>query len=157
MQDIIAQNLGAAETLTPTVPTVVDHHKTDDFESKVQEFRQNAVDNVTLDFNESRQNMRQLITTGMDLLPVISGIIESTESEKAIIAATGFMKMLGDLNKSLVDMGFDIIQKGSDSKTSKTAPAPTLVTNGNANIIVQAGADTNDVFARAAKERQFKD
>ena len=150
--DTIAQVLGAAEETPVNVPVVANHQDSDDFEERVREFRKNAANNATLDFQEARENMRQIIQTGMDMLPDVVQSVSETQSDKAINAATGFLKALGDLNKSLVELNSDAIGKPTAS-TDK----PAQIENQTNNVIVVE--DSADIFRLAqqkAKKREFK-
>lgn len=150
--DTIAQVLGAAEETPVNVPVVASHQDRDDFEERVREFRKNAANNATLDFQEARENMRQIIQTGMDMLPDVVQSVSETQSDKAINAATGFLKALGDLNKSLVELNSDAIGKPTAS-TDK----PAQIENQTNNVIVVE--DSADIFRLAqqkAKKREFE-
>ena len=150
--DTIAQVLGAAEETPVNVPTVQSHHEQDDFEERVREFRKNAANNATLDFQEARENMRQIIQTGMDMLPDVVQSVSETQSDKAINAATGFLKALGDLNKSLVELNSDAI-----GKPTASTDRPAQIENQTNNVIVVE--DSADIFRLAqqkAKKREFE-
>ncbi len=150
--DTIAQVLGAAEETPVNVPAVTSHQDRDDFEERVREFRKNAANNATLDFQEARENMRQIIQTGMDMLPDVVQSVSETQSDKAINAATGFLKALGDLNKSLVELNSDAIGKPTTS-----ADRPAQIENQTNNVIVVE--DSADIFRLAqqkAKKREFE-
>ena len=150
--DTIAQVLGAAEETPVNVPTVTSHHERDDFEDRVREFRKNAANNATLDFQEARENMRQIIRTGMDMLPDVVQSVSETQSDKAINAATGFLKALGDLNKSLVELNSDAIGKPS---TSTDRPAQ-IENQTNNVIVVEDSADIFRLAQQKAKKREFE-
>ena len=147
--DKIADVLGAAEETPVSVPTVVDHSEADDFEDRVREFRRNAAANATLDFQDARVNMRQIIQTGMEMLPDVVQSVSETQSDKAINAATGFLKVLGELNKSLVDLNNDAIGK----PTKQAASAPAIENQTNNVIVVE---DSADIFRLAAQKSQKK-
>ena len=147
--DRIADVLDAAEETPVSVPTVVDHSESDDFEDRVREFRRNAAANATLDFQDARVNMRQIIQTGMEMLPDVVQSVSETQSDKAINAATGFLKVLGELNKSLVDLNNDAIGK----PTKQAASAPAIENQTNNVIVVE---DSADIFRLAAQKSQKK-
>lgn len=150
--DMISQVLGAAEETPVNVPAVINHHDRDDFEDRVREFRKNAANNATLDFQEARENMRQIIQTGMDMLPDVVQSVSETQSDKAINAATGFLKALGDLNKSLVELNSDAI-----GKPTTTADRSAQIENQTNNVIMVG--DSADIFRLAqqrAEKREFE-
>ena len=86
--DKIANALGAAEETPVNLPSVVEHSDKDDFEDRVREFRKNAANNATLDFQDSRINIRTIIETGMEMLPDVVQAVSETQSDKAINAAS---------------------------------------------------------------------
>ena len=142
--DKIAEVLNAAEETPVQLPTVVDYTEQDDFEERVKEFRRNA----TLDFQDARTNMRQIIQTGMEMLTdVVQGVAE-TQSDKAINAATGFLKVLGELNKSLVDLNNDAIGKQVGKGTQQAQ-----IENQTNNVIIVE--DSADIF-RLASQKQIR-
>lgn len=150
--DTIAQVLGAAEETPVNIPVVTSYHEQDDFEERVREFRKNAANNATLDFQEARENMRQIIQTGMDMLPDVVQSVSETQSDKAINAATGFLKALGDLNKSLVELNSDAIGKPT---TSTDRPAQ-IENQTNNVIVVEDSADIFKLAQQKAKKREFE-
>lgn len=151
--DTIAQVLGAAEETPVNVPVVASHQDRDDFEERVREFRKNAANNATLDFQEARENMRQIIQTGMDMLPDVVQSVSETQSDKAINAATGFLKALGDLNKSLVELNSDAIGKPT---TGNDRPAAQIENQTNNVIVVEDSADIFRLAQQKAKKREFE-
>lgn len=151
--DTIAQVLGAAEETPVNIPVVVNHQDRDDFEERVREFRKNAANNATLDFQEARENMRQIIQTGMDMLPDVVQSVSETQSDKAINAATGFLKALGDLNKSLVELNSDAIGKPT---ASTDRPAAQIANQTNNVIVVEDSADIFRLAQQKAKKREFE-
>lgn len=150
--DKIANALDAAEETPVRLPVVVDHIEQDDFESRVKEFRSNAAMNATLDFQDARGNMRQIIQTGMEMLPDVVQSVAETQSDKAIVAATGFIKMLSELNKSLVELNNDAIGK-QVGKGSQSQPAQ--IENQTNNVIVVE--DSADIFKLASEKLARRD
>ena len=148
--DKIAEVLDAAEETQVQLPIVVDHSEQDDFEERVKEFRRNAAANATLDFQDARTNMRQIIQTGMEMLPDVVQSVAETQSDKAINAATGFLKVLGELNKSLVDLNNDAIGKQVGKGTQ---PQQAQIENQTNNVIIVE--DSADIF-RLASQKQVR-
>ena len=147
--DKIAEVLDAAEETPIQLPTVIDHTGQDDFEERVKEFRRNAAANATLDFQDARTNMRQIIQTGMEMLPDVVQSVAETQSDKAINAATGFLKVLGELNKSLVDLNNDAIGK----QVGKGTQQQQAIENQTNNVIIVE--DSADIF-RLASQKQIR-
>ena len=148
--DKIAEVLDAAEETQVQLPIVVDHSEQDDFEERVKEFRRNAAANATLDFQDARTNMRQIIQTGMEMLSDVVQSVAETQSDKAINAATGFLKVLGELNKSLVDLNNDAIGKQVGKGTQ---PQQAQIENQTNNVIIVE--DSADIF-RLASQKQVR-
>jgi len=148
--DKIAEVLDAAEETQVQLPIVVDHSEQDDFEERVKEFRRNAAANATLDFQDARTNMRQIIQTGMEMLPDVVQSVAETQSDKAINSATGFLKVLGELNKSLVDLNNDAIGKQVGKGTQ---PQQAQIENQTNNVIIVE--DSADIF-RLASQKQVR-
>jgi len=148
--DKIAEVLDAAEETQVQLPIVVDHSEQDDFEERVKEFRRNAAANATLDFQDARTNMRQIIQTGMEMLSDVVQSVVETQSDKAINAATGFLKVLGELNKSLVDLNNDGIGKQVGKGTQ---PRQAQIENQTNNVIIVE--DSADIF-RLASQKQVR-
>ena len=145
--DKIANALGAAEETPVNLPCVVEHSDKDDFEDRVREFRKNAANNATLDFQDSRINIRTIIETGMEMLPDVVQAVSETQSDKAINAASLFLKTLGDLNKTLVEMNTDVLDKAGMKGTDK--PIVEQQHNTTNNILVVE--DTANIFDAARK------
>lgn len=143
--DKISEVLDAAETVPVPIQQITDHSERDDFEVRVREFRQNAAANAALDFQDARFNMKKIIQTGMEMLPDIVQSVSETQSDKAINAATGFLKVLGDLNKMLVDMNSDAI--GKESKRGMP-----VIENQTNNVVIME--DSADVFAQASQSNR---
>lgn len=150
--DKIAEVLDAAEETPVQLPTVIEHSKQDGFEERVNEFRLNAAANATLDFQDARTNMRQIIQTGMEMLPDVVQSVAETQSDKAINAATGFLKVLGDLNKSLVDLNNDAIGKQVGKGTQ---PQQAQIENQTNNVIIVE--DSADIFRLASQKQVRRD
>ena len=148
--DKIAEVLDAAEETQVQLPIVVDHSEQDDFEERVKEFRRNAAANATLDFQDARTNMRQIIQTGMEMLSDVVQSVAETQSDKAINSATGFLKVLGELNKSLVDLNNDAIGKQVGKGTQ---PQQAQIENQTNNVIIVE--DSADIF-RLASQKQVR-
>lgn len=145
--DKIANALGAAEETPVNLPSVVEHSDKDDFEDRVREFRKNAANNATLDFQDSRINIRTIIETGMEMLPDVVQAVSETQSDKAINAASLFLKTLGDLNKTLVEMNTDVLDKAGMKGNDK--PIVERQHNTTNNILVVE--DTANIFDAARK------
>lgn len=150
--DKIAEVLDAAEETPVQLPTVIEHSKQDGFEERVKEFRLNAAANATLDFQDARTNMRQIIQTGMEMLSDVVQSVAETQSDKAINAATGFLKVLGDLNKSLVDLNNDAIGKQVGKGTQ---PQQAQIENQTNNVIIVE--DSADIFRLASQKQVRRD
>ena len=150
--DKIAEVLDAAEETQVQLPIVVDHSEQDDFEERVKEFRRNAAANATLDFQDARTNMRQIIQTGMEMLSDVVQSVAETQSDKAINAATGFLKVLGELNKSLVDLNNDAIGKQVGKGTQ---PQQAQIENQTNNVIIVE--DSADIFRLASQKQVRRD
>lgn len=150
--DKIAEVLDAAEETPVQLPTVIDHTEHDDFEERVKEFRRNAAANATLDFQDARTNMRQIIQTGMEMLPDVVQSVAETQNDKAINAATGFLKVLGELNKSLVDLNNDAIGKQVGKGTQ---PQQAQIENQTNNVIIVE--DSADIFRLASQKQVRRD
>ena len=150
--DKIAEVLDAAEETQVQLPIVVDHSEQDDFEERVKEFRRNAAANATLDFQDARTNMRQIIQTGMEMLPDVVQSVAETQSDKAINSATGFLKVLGELNKSLVDLNNDAIGKQVGKGTQ---PQQAQIENQTNNVIIVE--DSADIFRLASQKQVRRD
>jgi hypothetical protein len=146
--DKIANTLGAAEETPVNLPSVVEHSDKDDFEDRVREFRKNAANNATLDFQDSRINIRTIIETGMEMLPDVVQAVSETQSDKAINAASLFLKTLGDLNKTLVEMNTDVLDKAGMKGNDK--PIVEQQHNTTNNILVVE--DTANIFDAARKK-----
>ena len=146
--DKIANALGAAEETPVNLPAVVEHSDKDDFEDRVREFRKNAANNATLDFQDSRINIRTIIETGMEMLPDVVQAVSETQSDKAINAASLFLKTLGDLNKTLVEMNTDVLDKAGMKGNDK--PIVEQQHNTTNNILVVE--DTANIFDAARKK-----
>jgi len=146
--DKIANALGAAEETPVNLPSVVEHSDKDDFEYRVREFRKNAANNATLDFQDSRINIRTIIETGMEMLPDVVQAVSETQSDKAINAASLFLKTLGDLNKTLVEMNTDVLDKAGMKGNDK--PIVEQQHNTTNNILVVE--DTANIFDAARKK-----
>ena len=146
--DKIANALGAAEETPVNLPSVVEHSDKDDFEDRVREFRKNAANNATLDFQDSRINIRTIIETGMEMLPDVVQAVSETQSDKAINAASLFLKTLGDLNKTLVEMNTDVPDKAGMKGNDK--PIVEQQHNTTNNILVVE--DTANIFDAARKK-----
>lgn len=150
--DKIAEVLDAAEETPVQLPTVIEHSKQDGFEERVKEFRLNAAANATLDFQDARENMRQIIQTGMEMLSDVVQSVAETQSDKAINAATGFLKVLGELNKSLVDLNNDAIGKQVGKGTQ---PQQAQIENQTNNVIIVE--DSADIFRLASQKQVRRD
>ena len=150
--DKIAEVLDAAEETQVQLPIVVDHSEQDDFEERVKEFRRNAAANATLDFQDARTNMRQIIQTGMEMLSDVVQSVAETQSDKAINSATGFLKVLGELNKSLVDLNNDAIGKQVGKGTQ---PQQAQIENQTNNVIIVE--DSADIFRLASQKQVRRD
>ena len=151
--DKIANALGAAEETPVNLPSVVEHSDKDDFEDRVREFRKNAANNATLDFQDSRLNIRTIIETGMEMLPDVVQAVSATQSDKAINAASLFLKTLGDLNKTLVEMNTDVLDKAGMKGNDK--PIVEQQHNTTNNILVVE--DTANIFDAARKRLGDRD
>lgn len=146
--DKITNALGAAEETPVNLPSVIEHSDKDDFEDRVREFRKNAANNATLDFQDSRINIRTIIETGMEMLPDVVQAVSETQSDKAINAASLFLKTLGDLNKTLVEMNTDVLDKAGMKGNDK--PIVEQQHNTTNNILVVE--DTANIFDAARKK-----
>jgi len=94
--------------------------------------------------------MRQIIQTGMEMLSDVVQSVAETQSDKAINAATGFLKVLGELNKSLVDLNNDAIGKQVGKGTQ---PQQAQIENQTNNVIIVE--DSADIF-RLASQKQVR-
>jgi len=92
----------------------------------------------------------KLIQTGMEMLPDVVQSVAETQSDKAINAATGFLKVLGELNKSLVDLNNDAIGKPVGKGTQ---PQQAQIENQTNNVIIVE--DSADIF-RLASQKQIR-
>lgn len=146
--DKIANALGAAEETPINLPSVVEHSDKDDFEDRVREFRKNAANNATLDFQDSRINIRTIIETGMEMLPDVVQAVSETQSDKAINAASLFLKTLGDLNKTLVEMNTDVLDKAGMKGNDK----PIVEQQHNTTNHILVVEDTANIFDAARKK-----
>ena len=101
MTDIIAQTLGAAQPLMPIERPKVDP-------------------NQAQDFNESRDNIREMIEQAMSALPDMFNVLSQSQDAKMYMAAATFLKTVQDLNVDLV--------KIHKEKSPAQTPAPTTAT-----------------------------
>lgn len=104
MIDPISKELGTETALKHELTEFVDHDKKDDFTEKLKQFKQSIADNVTLDYGDSRENMKKLIIEAMEILPDVTLAVTESRSDKAIMALSQFLKTVGELNKDLVKM-----------------------------------------------------
>lgn len=107
MIDSISQELDVATPLQNEVIAIVDHNDKEDFEDKLKKFKKSIADNVTLDYSDSRENIKSLIAEAMEILPEVTLAVSETRSDKAIMALSQFLKTVGELNKDLVKMNSD--------------------------------------------------
>lgn len=154
--DKIANALGAAEETPITLPTVVEHSDKDDFEDRVREFRKNAANNATLDFQDSRTNLRTIIETGMEMLPDVVQAVSETQSDKALNAASLFIKTLGDLNKTLVEMNTDVLDKAAKSDKGNGQNIEQQHNTTNNILVVEDTANIFDAARKKLGERVFE-
>lgn len=147
MTDSISKSLDAYEETPVNLPVIKEHSEDDDFSTKVTEFRQNVAKNATLDFRDSRKNLRTIIETGMGMLEDVTAAVQESQSDKSINAASQFMKTLGDLTQLLVKMNSDIMSKENPDKPQ----AQQTIIQGETNNIV-VSADTGDLFEKASSK-----
>lgn len=125
MNDMIAQSLGAETPLAPIERPKVDP-------------------NQAQDFNESRDNIREMIEQAMSTLPDMFNLLSQTQDPKMYMAASAFLKTVQELNIDLVRIHKD--------KTGVTPQAPTpTVQNNTTNNVVFTG--TTEEYLRMKKLR----
>lgn len=111
MTDMIAQTLGAAQPLVPIERPKVDP------------------DQAT-DFNQSRDNIREMIEQAMAALPDMFNLLGQSQDAKMYMAAATFLKTVQDLN-------VDLVKIHKDKSTVPTAPAqgPTTIQETTNNVV----------------------
>ena len=131
MMDKISESLG---TLTPVSPMVA--QKEDQLPEKVTEKIDNltkrASENLGADYEEVRGNLKDLIDHSMKIIPDIFEVVKESQSARMYESASGFIKMVSELNKDLLDITLGLEKKrgvSSDSKNEKNADGGTVNNN----------------------------
>lgn len=86
---------------------------------------ENINKNVSDDYEYARNNLKNLIDTGMGDFDKIMDIARQSESPRAFEVATNMLKTLTDTNKDLLDLA----KKKKDIMQEKDKPSPQNVTN----------------------------
>lgn len=146
MTDIIAQTLDC-EPL-PKQEVVVHQDSADDFEEKVKQFRANAAKNAAADFQDSRQNIKDLIASGMRMIPDVMQAVSETQDAKSIHAASDFLNTLAQMNGMLVKMHAENMRNAG--KTTKTEQ-PKIEQNIGTNQMVVV-ADPTSIFKQLEQD-----
>lgn len=111
MTDIIAETLGAEQPLAP-----IDRPKVDPNQSQ--------------DFNQSRDNIREMIEQAMGALPDMFNVLGQTQDPKMYMAAATFLKTVQDLNVDLVK-----IHKEKSNTPAPTTPGTTNIQETTNNVV----------------------
>ena len=90
-------------------------------------------DQIEQDFDFVRNNLRNILTTGVDSLEEISAVAATSQHPRAYEVVASMIKTLADVNKDLLS-----IQK--TKKELKGESAPTTVNN---NLFVSTTAELN--------------
>lgn len=110
--DVISQTLGAATPISKIEPkrelAVLQNQEEQEIDAQVRG-----------DFKSARENIKILIEEAMPLIPDMIEMIKQSDSPKMIQATSGYIKMIADLNKMVVDMN------------NKGAPQPTRIGDDN--------------------------
>lgn len=160
MIDPISEELETATALKHEVTVFVDHNDKDDFVDKLKQFKQSIADNVTLDYGDSRENMKKLIKEAMEILPDVAIAVTETRSDKAIMALSQFLKTVGELNKDLVKMNTDAMNDKnaigiSDVKSAQGNNQHIDQQINNQIVVVNKTEDIMDVINKEINERRF--
>lgn len=151
MIDPIADALDCEPVPSPS--TEVATVSPDDFEEKVRAFRANAAAFSAIDYSDSRDNLRSIIRSGMEMMPDVAQAVRDTQEAKAIHAASDFMKTLADINERLVRMNNDVLKPAKQSANMPAATAPKIEQHiGTNQMIVMA--DAKDIFNKAKETEE---
>lgn len=135
--DKISESLGA---MTP-----VQHveRKATEISTEVHDLNQAVKKNTKDDYVMVRDNMRELISSSMELLPNLVNVVREAESARMYESASGFIKMISELNASLIDINQKM---GNEKQESQPQNNTTEVTNNT--VFIGTG---DDLFKRLSR------
>lgn len=148
MMDKISQALNAATSIN--IPTIIDDQKSiTDQSSKYKKLNEN----LEIDYDFARNNLRQLILHAMDIIPNAMALVKEAENARLFESTSSFIKTVAEINKDLLDITERNL-KSDPSLHKKQDSMPSTITN-NAifmgttedlfNNIINANKSVNDI------------
>lgn len=148
MMDKISQALNAATSIN--IPTIIDDQKSiTDQSSKYKKLNEN----LEIDYDFARNNLRQLILHAMDIIPNAMALVKEAENARLFESTSSFIKTVAEINKDLLDITERNL-KSDPSLNKKQDSMPSTITN-NAifmgttedlfNNIINANKSVNDI------------
>lgn len=101
-----------------------------------------AQENIEADYNTSRDNLRELLTTGQNALYSALEVAKQSEHPRAFEVVGNLMKQLADVNQQLLD-----IHQQKQKLDAPTKSEQAKVTNNNA-IFVGSTAELNKLIKK---------
>ncbi len=129
MNDMIAQTLGAAQPLMPIERPKVDP-------------------NQAQDFNQSRDNIREMIEQAMGALPDMFNVLSQSQDAKMYMAAATFLKTVQDLN-------VDLVKIHKEKTPAQTAPSAATINQETTNNVVFVGSTEEYMKMKKARADLF--
>src|SRR6478736_2100904 len=112
MMDKISESLG---TLTP-VSSVTESKKDtlpEVIEEKTKDIAKRVIDNLSNDYESVRENLHKLIEESMAIIPEVFHVVKESQSARMYESASGFIKMVSELNKDLIGVTLDLEKRKS--------------------------------------------
>lgn len=152
MKDVIAESLGVA----PIEHNVVEvmEHDIEDYETRLDQFKELALFNASQDIAEARKNLRSIASEGQELLTVVSAIIAGSEDPKAILAGSSFIKTITEVNMSIVKINTETMRMLGNSKRQpkEIKDEEKSIHIEQSNVVVSSA----DILANSAPKRAWE-
>lgn len=101
--DKISSVLDAKESL-PVTPRPEVKELAVQVENDTKKFVEKVKVNQQADYDEARANYREMIQQTMEVIPDLIDLVKEAESPRMYEAASGFIKMVSELNKDLLEL-----------------------------------------------------
>lgn len=145
--DKISETLGA---MTPVEYPTRQLVRASDVDSRCKDLKKRASDNLGIDYEETRSNLKELIQDSMSLMPNLVSLVREAESPRMYESASAFIKMLAELNKDLLSISSDMEKGKAIEKTSET---PQVQSEGTTVFI----GTSDELFKSLSKRKEMKD
>lgn len=153
--DKISQKLGTKtgiKTLSETNKELVTDGNKDIVENKTKNLKEMMALNKEKDYLDARKNIKEMIQSSMELVPDLVSLLRETENAKSYDSAANFMKMITDLNKSLLSLS-DVEESKSKSKDTSNTPQNIEPQVQQTNVYI---GTTEDMLDSLSKNKESK-